>query len=200
MSVTQPIIDTINLTRSTNKDKNSLYVLGYLMQELGEFIESVDARVNPHSRFKEEHPNHVFEEAADVIQNVFSHMAMIVPHSDENITHTILEFHMANIDAMSDSSDLPIAVPCMSISQIVSTLMASVGRFAQSSMILSGDITHKSQAADQPWIDAAIIVNNVFVAVKKVYLHQSNETIQSTLMQWIDQKNTKWVNVSTNQS
>lgn len=196
MSIPQQLVDTINITRKTNADKNDLYVLGYLMQEMGEFCETIYASVVPNSRYKLEHNEHVFEEAADVIQNVYSHLAMVKTHGADNIIITV-QHHMKTVETEWHDPKLTIAVPSMSGLETTNMLMAAVGRFAQSSMIEGGHITHKSQSAETMWLDAAIVINNVFVAVKKCYPEFQNTTLQQFIMKWIDKKNTKWLNVTS---
>ena len=193
---TQPFIDTINITRDVNKNKHHLYVLGYLMQEVGEFTEAVLA-IRGQSKFIANHPHHDIEEGADVIQNVFSHLAMLPRVAEFTNAEYLVQSCLDHMDSISDDRDtagIPIA-NTTDISDNLAMVQAAVGRFAESTMIVSGDITHKGVKHTPVRYHAAVIINNVFVTLKSNHPELSNEELQMMLLDWTTKKNQKWLSV-----
>lgn len=196
ITIPQCLLDTVSITRKTNVDKNELYVLGYLMQEVGEFIEAVDALTNPDSIYDIEHDEHVFDEAADVIQNVFSHAAMFMDGFNESVVNSIL-IHIPVLENETNSKRVALTIPNMPPAISANMLSMSVGNFAEASMIQMGLIAHKKFLANTAAIHGATVVNNVFGTVKNCYPQMSNEDIQTKIFEWIDKKNKKWLSVTS---
>lgn len=196
MTLPQCLIDTVSITRTTNVDKNKLYVLGYLMQEVGEFVEAVDAFTNPNSIYDIEHDEHIFDEAADVIQNVFSHAAMFMDGTTISVVNAIL-IPIPVLEQETNSKRVALTIPGMSPAIATNMLTMSVGNYAEASMIQMGLIAHKKFLSNTAAIHGATVVNNVFGVVKACYPHLTNDVIQEKILGWIDKKNKKWLSVTS---
>lgn len=188
----QCLTDVVRITRSANSDKNELYALGYMMQEVAEFVQAVDALTNPDSRYSIEHDQHVFDEAADAIQTAISHMSMVSQAQPETLIVSILT-NIQNID--SNGPEVSYVVSTSSLSAALSELIISIGNFAEDGMIEQGLILHKLDNYTTPELHVASVVNNVFSIVKMCYPQLSNLDIQNTIFHWIEKKNHKWLSV-----
>lgn len=185
------LLDVVNLTRQINAEKHHLYVLGYLMQEAGEFAEAASAISGFSDMFVPEHAEHDIEEGADVVQNVISNLAMVTDRTADQLVNGVLHA-MSSIGG--DNRKDPVASNGL-IGDCLSILSMSIGRLAESTMIVGGDITHKSKDPDI-FHDSALVIHNTIMTIQANRPELSVSDIVMQICTWIEEKNAKWVAIS----